>query len=121
MKIFREYSQGQGFLLPPSLCEFVPENHEARIFNDLVDTMDLFPLFAKSEGGGVPAYHPTVRFKLIIPRTEERYSLHLPVRPAIFRPDFRRICFSRPWKGGEQKGKNLNHRKLKLKDERRRL
>jgi transposase len=66
MKIFREYSQGQGFLLPPSLCEFVPENHEARIFNDLVDTMDLFPLFAKSEGGGVPAYHPTVRFKLII-------------------------------------------------------
>jgi len=30
MKIFREYSQSQGFLLPPSLDEFVPENLEAR-------------------------------------------------------------------------------------------
>jgi len=31
MKIFREYSQSQIFLLPPSLEEFVPEDHEARI------------------------------------------------------------------------------------------
>jgi len=37
MKIFREYSQSQGFLLPPSLDEFVSENHEARIINDVVD------------------------------------------------------------------------------------
>ena len=44
MKMFREYSQGQMFLLPPSLDEFVPENHEARIINDVVDTMDLSPL-----------------------------------------------------------------------------
>ena len=38
MKIFREYSQSQGFLLPPSLDEFVSENHEASIINDVVDT-----------------------------------------------------------------------------------
>ena len=47
MKIFREYSQSQGFLLPLSLDEFVPENHEARIINDVVDSMDLSPLLAK--------------------------------------------------------------------------
>jgi len=34
MKMFREYNQGQMFLLPPSLDEFVPENHEVRIIID---------------------------------------------------------------------------------------
>jgi len=66
MKILREYSQGQGLLLPPSLDEFVPENHEARIVNEVVDTMDLSPLLAKYEGGGAPAYHPAMMLKVII-------------------------------------------------------
>ena len=48
--MFREHSQGQMFLLPPSLDEFVPDNHEARITNDVVDTMDLSPLLARYEG-----------------------------------------------------------------------
>jgi len=60
MKIFREYSQCQGLLLPPSFDEFVPEDHEARIVNEVVDTMDLLPLLTKYEGGGAPAYHPAM-------------------------------------------------------------
>jgi transposase len=48
------------FLLPSSLDEFVPENHEACIINDVVDTMDLWPLLARYEGGGTPAYHPAM-------------------------------------------------------------
>jgi len=66
MKIFREYSQCQGLLLPPSLDEFVPENHEARIINEVVDTIDLWPLLTKYEGGGAPAYHPAMMLKVII-------------------------------------------------------
>jgi len=66
MKIFREYSQCQGLLLPPSLDEFVPENHEARIINEVVDTIDLWPLLIKYEGGGAPAYHPAMMLKVII-------------------------------------------------------
>lgn len=66
MKIFKEYSQNQVFLLPPSLDEFVPDNHEARIINDVVDTMDLSPLLAKYNGGGAPAYHPAMMLKIII-------------------------------------------------------
>jgi hypothetical protein len=58
MKMFREYSQGQMFLLPPSLDEFVPENHEARLINDVVDTMDLSPLLARYEGGGGTSLPP---------------------------------------------------------------
>ena len=66
MKIFREYSQCQGLLLPPSLDEFVPSNHEARIINEVVGAMDLSPLFTKYEGGGAPAYHPGMMLKVII-------------------------------------------------------
>ncbi len=66
MKIFKEYSQSQGLLLPPSLDEFVPENHEARIINDVVESMDLSLLLAKYEGGGAPAYHPVMILEVVI-------------------------------------------------------
>ena len=49
MKIFKEYSQCQGLVLPPSLEEFVPDDHEARIINEVVDAMNLSPLLAKYE------------------------------------------------------------------------
>jgi transposase len=54
MKIFREYSQCQELLPLPSLDEFAPEDHQARIVNEVVDAMDLSPLLAKYEGGGAP-------------------------------------------------------------------
>ena len=66
MKLFRQYSQCQRLLLPPSLDEFVPDDHEARIVNEVVDTVDLSPLFAKYGGGGAPAYHPAMMLKVII-------------------------------------------------------
>ena len=75
MKIFREYSQCQGLLLPPSLDEFVPEDHEARIINDVVDAVDLSPLLAKYEGGGAPAYHPAMILKVISTPTARRFTV----------------------------------------------
>lgn len=47
VKLFREYRQDQSFLLPPSLDEFVPEDDEVRIINDVVDTIDLSLLLDK--------------------------------------------------------------------------
>jgi len=52
MKIFKEYRQDQNFLLPPSLDEFVPEDHEVRIISDVVDTLDSSLLLGRYEGGG---------------------------------------------------------------------
>ena len=104
MKIFREYSQSQGFLLPPSLDEFVPENHESRIINDVVDTMDLSPLLAKYEGGGAPAYHPAMMLKVIIyAYSQDIYSSRSIAQglktdtafmflSGLQSPDFRTIC-----------------------------
>jgi len=107
MKIFREYSQCQGLLLPPSLDEFVPEDHEARIINDVVDTIDLSLLLAKYEGGGAPAYHPAMMLKVII----YAYSRNIYSSRSIAQglktdtafmflsslqsPDFRTICLFR--------------------------
>lgn len=107
MKIFKEYRQEQNFLLPPSLDEFVPEDHEVRIISDVVDTMDLSPLLGKYEGGGAPAYHPAMMLKVII----YAYSLGIYSSRRIARelktdtafmylsglqsPDFRTICLFR--------------------------
>jgi hypothetical protein len=51
MRIFKEYSQSRGFLLPHSPGEFVAENYEARIINEVVDTIDLSAVFAEYEDG----------------------------------------------------------------------
>ena len=107
MKIFREYSQSQGLLLPPSLDEFVPENHEARVIDEVVDTMDLSPLLAKYEGGGAPAYHPAMMLKVIIYAYSQKiYSSRSIARElktdtafmflsGLQSPDFRTICLFR--------------------------
>jgi len=105
MKIFREYSQ--GFLLPPSLDEFVPKNHEARIINEVVNTMDLSPLLARYKGGGAPAYHPAMMLKVIIyAYSREIYSSRSIAQElktdttfmflsGMQSPDFRTICLFR--------------------------
>ena len=107
MKIFREYSQCQGLLLPPSLEEFVPDDHEVRIVNEVVDTMDLSPLFTRYEGGGAPAYHPGMMLKVIIyAYSRDTYSSRSIAQElktdtafmflsGLQSPDFRTICLFR--------------------------
>ena len=41
MKTFRPYEPDQLLLMPPSLGDWVPEDHLARFVSDLVDTLDL--------------------------------------------------------------------------------
>jgi transposase len=40
-KHYREYEPDQMFLLPPSLREWLPEDHLAYFVSDLVDDLDL--------------------------------------------------------------------------------
>ena len=107
MKLFKDYDQSKTFLLPPSLSEFVPEDHEARIISEVVDSLDLLPLFAKYEGGGAPAYHPAMMFKVLIyAYSQGLYSSRSIVRQlqtntafmylsGMQQPDFRTICLFR--------------------------
>jgi transposase len=107
MKLFREYRQDQNFLLPPSLDEFIPDDHEVRIISDVVDTLDSSLLLGRYEGGGAPAYHPAMMLKVIIYAyslgiySSRRIAQALKTDTAFMflsglqAPDFRTICLFR--------------------------
>jgi transposase len=67
-KTFRPYDQEQMLLLPPSLAEWLPEDHLARFVSDLVDgALDLAPIYAGyTEERGFPPYAPRLMVKLLI-------------------------------------------------------
>ena len=107
MKVFKEYRQDQIFLLPPSLDEFVPQDHEVRIINEVVDALALSPLFSWYEGGGAPAYHPAMMLKVMVYAyslgiySSRRIAQELKTDTAFMflsglqAPDFRTICLFR--------------------------
>ena len=67
-KTFRHYDQSQQFLIPPSLDEWLPENHLARFISDLVENvLDLGPFLASyKEPRGFPPYDPRLMLKLVL-------------------------------------------------------
>jgi len=107
VKIFKEYRQDQNFLLPPSLDEFVPQDHEVRIINEVVDALALSPLFSRYDGGGAPAYHPAMMLKVMVYAyslgiySSRRIAQELKTDTAFMflsglqAPDFRTICLFR--------------------------
>jgi transposase len=54
---FKEYNQDQTFLLPPSLHDFLPEGHLARVINEVVNELELQGLY---ERGRTPNSGATV-------------------------------------------------------------
>ncbi len=67
-KTFRRYDPHQVFLMPPSLDEWLPEDHLARFVSELVDeVIDLEPfLAAHTEARGFPPYDPRLMLKLLV-------------------------------------------------------
>jgi len=67
-KSFRHYDQHQQFLIPPSIDDWLPEEHLARFVSDLVEeALDLEPFLASyTEAKGFPPYDPRMMLKLII-------------------------------------------------------
>ena len=67
-KTFRPYSPAQGFLLPPSLEDWLPQNHVARFISEAVDELlDLSELYASyAEPGGAPPYDPRMLLKVLL-------------------------------------------------------
>jgi len=62
---FKEYNQDQLFLLPPSLDEFLPKGHLARVINEVVDALDLRELCERYSDLGCSAYHPQMMVKVL--------------------------------------------------------
>ena len=66
-KTFRPYEPDQLLLLPPSLADWVPEDHLARFVSDIVDALDLTAIEeAYTEERGYPPYHPRLMVKLLL-------------------------------------------------------
>ena len=64
--IFKDYTQKQLSLLPPSLEELIEENHPVRVINQVIDKVDLHSLIEKYEGGGTSSYHPRMMLKILV-------------------------------------------------------
>src|ERR1035437_10464247 len=67
-KRFREYNQSQSFLLPPSLDDWLPEDHEARFISDVVENLlDLSVIYVSYQrADGYPPYDPSMMLKLLL-------------------------------------------------------
>lgn len=62
----KDYNQDQNLLFPPHLKDFLPDDHQAMIINDIVETLDLSCLYRKVSSEGNPAYHPKMMLKILI-------------------------------------------------------
>ncbi len=66
-KTYRAYNPDQQLLMPPSLHDWLPENHLAYFVSDTIDEMDLSKIEAVYEANlrGNPPYHPGMMVKLL--------------------------------------------------------
>jgi transposase len=66
-KTFRPFDRDQMLLMPPSLDEWVPEDHLARFIGDLVETLDLHAIEETyAEERGYPPYHPRMMVAVLL-------------------------------------------------------
>jgi transposase len=67
-KVFRPYFPEQDFLLPPSLREWLPEDHLAYFISDMIDQLDLSDIEGhyEREERGYPPYHPRMMTKVLV-------------------------------------------------------
>ena len=66
MSRFHPVDRQTGYLLPPSVDEWLPEDHLARFIVEVVDGLDVSALEKAYAGRGSTAYHPTVLLALLI-------------------------------------------------------
>src|SRR6266571_8222175 len=67
-KTYRDYMPEQDLLLPPSLGDWLPEDHLAYFVSDVVDQLDLRAIESVYEGEdrGQPPYHPRMMTKILV-------------------------------------------------------
>ena len=67
-KHFRPYEPDQSLLLPPDMCDWLPEDHLVYFIRDVVDQLDLGPILADYEAakGGHPPYDPRMMVRLLV-------------------------------------------------------
>lgn len=103
MAKFKQYNADQLMLLPPSLHEYVPQNHLVRLVDRVVEELDTTVIEDKYSGLGQNTYHPKILIKLLfygyavgersgrkIARRCETDTAYMYLSQ-MYRPDFRTI------------------------------
>ena len=66
MSNFRLVDSQTGFLLPPSVDDWLPERHLARYVVEVIDQLDTRAMQHAYRGAGSASYHPTMLLGLLV-------------------------------------------------------
>jgi transposase len=66
MSNFRPIDRDTGFLLPPSVDEWLPERHLARFVVEVIDGLDLSAMSGSYRGTGSASYHPRLPLGILV-------------------------------------------------------
>ncbi len=66
MSNFRPIDRMTGFLLPPSVDEWLPERHLARFVVEVIEKLDLSRMTRAYRGSGSASYHPAMLLALLV-------------------------------------------------------
>ena len=66
MRNFRQVDRQTGFLLPPSVDEWLPERHLARFVVEVIEGLDLRAFTGSYRGSGSASYHPEMLLGLLV-------------------------------------------------------
>ena len=66
MSNFRPIDRQTGFLLPPSVDEWLPQRHLARFVVEVVDGLDLRTMSGSYRGSGSASYHPRLLLGVLV-------------------------------------------------------
>ena len=66
MSNFRHVNSDTGFLLPPSVDEWLPERHLARFVVEVIDRLNIGGMIGAYHGAGSAAHHPRLLLGVLI-------------------------------------------------------
>jgi transposase len=66
MSNFRPVDRDTGFLMPPSVDEWLPERHLARFVVEVIEGLELGAMTGEYRGSGEASYHPSVLLGLLV-------------------------------------------------------
>jgi transposase len=66
MSNFRPIDRDTGFLLPPSVDEWLPERHLARFVVEVIEGLDVSAMSKSYRGAGSSSYHPSLLLGILV-------------------------------------------------------
>lgn len=66
MSVFKQYNQDLQYILPPSINDLLDKEHPVRLFNSIMDKLDIKTLENQYKGGGASSYHPRMLLKILV-------------------------------------------------------